>query len=165
MFSTINAEENEVFVEKNEFKNVGVSDSIISCNGTTVTSSVSLNMPGAENYFLIEVENTGSIPFKLKSIQDLDTNDIYTVEEITAGGAIYKEHSENTSITTMFAFDDLMDDPSASENGYVTNKIIPGGKAVFYLHNFWQKTDDTQLTEALTLKTNLKLNFEQVTSE
>ena len=40
--SCMNAEENELFVEKNEFKNVGVSDSIISCNGTTVTSSVSL---------------------------------------------------------------------------------------------------------------------------
>ena len=179
--SCMNATDNSNFIEANRaYKNVDISNPSISCSNNTITSSVTLNRPGSIHTFLIEVENTGTIPFRLKSVENVKNGSIATIENVELSDYDLFISDEVNYIYTSFLFDSIWEDPETIENGYVepnyigdsypfntynfTNVIIPGGKAVFYIETWWQEIATESLPNGVDLNSEYKLNFEQITN-
>ena len=155
-----------------------VENPIININGNAVTTSVTLGSPGSYYGFGIRLENTGSIPAKLKSIKDLtrnvvildkDTQNIdYTVYEIGT--------EQNGLRVTLFNEDGYVDDYQYGVDDYVRSTdsfgdpdamlsaVLEPGEYLYFFFDYAWLTSSTIQEEDLTLSWNVQFNFEQVTA-
>ena len=149
----------------------------ISIKDNVVTTSVSLKNPGAYYTFGVKMENTGSIPARVKSIRDLTNNSIiydrdtntygdyfYNVgegqnlmgAELWVGAGYYSDYADSPEDYTRIA------EAGVSE-GFGDAILDPGESAYFFFTYNWNE-NATSSESSLSLSWNVQINFEQVTA-
>lgn len=149
----------------------------ITCENSVVTSQVTFTRPGSRMLFYVEVENTGTIPYKLKSVEDLDTGDIVDVNNPST--SLSKESGGKGVYMSMLPDGLGWNEPDENgyiEPGYITfvegwanyifeNIITPGGKQIFYIESHWSDLkNQPDVGDGVSVTGRFKLNFEQVTN-
>ena len=152
---------------------------VMSINDNVVTTSVSLKNPGATYTFGVKMENTGSIPARIKSIKDL-TNDsiIFDRDTNTYGDYFYSVGEKPNTIRAEFLFEggytsdfagSPEDYPRFTEQGILDpdafiNAVLDPGESIYFFFEYSWNKNATKSEENLSLTWNIQFNFEQVTA-
>ena len=143
-----------------------------------VTTNVIFGMPGSRHAFGIRIENTGTIPVKLKSIKDLTRNVVIIDKDNDNNN--YAEYSvingTNEVVAILFNETGYVDDyeygvdDMMRDNDYFSNPdamlsavLDPGEFMYFFFEYAWVVTS-TIPGDDLTLSWDVQFNFEQVTT-
>ena len=170
-------DDNQTYVDNDmETMRGGVENATITCENSVVTSSVTLTRPDSSVWFYIEVENTGTIPYKLKSVENLDTGEVGDIDNSSA--MMYSTNVEKKLsvefIPAMLSWDGADENgftetvytPEGSWEDYLFENIVtPGKKQVFYINARWGSYENQpSVGEGVSVTGRFKLNFEQVTN-
>ena len=145
-------------------------------NGNTVNTSVTLGMPGSSKVFGIRAKNTGTIPAKLKSIKNVNTNE-FVLDKEGSGNSSYVIGSTNAAnrnaliaeiMTDSGWGDDYESDITAGERwpdlldpAMLDAVLDPGEEAYYFIEYRWADTSIAQ-GEPLNLSVTYEINFEQI---
>ena len=147
-----------------------ISNANINVSGDTVTTGVTLGMPGSAKQFVIKVENTGTIPVYLKSITDENGKEY----DGGVGGYVAGKEVQNADRTTMIivdvypegnAFGDYEDEMWGYFDGSagvaeLSEYILDPGEVTYYsIEYVWPSVATSQ--EPLTVTFTANLNWQQ----
>ena len=150
---------------------------IMSINDNEVSTSVTLKNPGATYTFSVKMENTGSIPARIKSIKDLTNNNIiFDRETDTYGNTFFFVGESSNTISAEMLFDggyasDYADSPEdytrvieqVIDNDAFYNAVLDPGESVYFFFAYRWSELATKSEENLSITWNVQFNFEQVT--
>lgn len=167
-------EDVSVVMDKGEYGLV--SNAEISCNNNVVNASATLGAPGSYKWFRVMVENTGTIPARLKKVVELNDPD-FVVEKDNNAGMIANllKSSDNTNVAQVELYPGatFWDDYETTEEDWgmiewfwddaILDAVLdPGETAYFYVYIEWGSRS-TSSAEALTPTMNAKMTWEQIT--
>lgn len=148
-----------------------VTDSNITINGDIITASATLGAPGSGKQILLKVENTGTIPARLKSVTDENGNEPpiltnwYGKKLCQADGVscIYVEIFPDMNYEFDYSeWDYAQADGGPNEELLYQAVLDPGESTYYFIHFYWGKNSISQ--EEMSLDYTFKLNWEQVTN-
>ena len=156
------------------YKDIGIiSASNININDNVVTTNVTLGAPGSTKYFIIKVENTGTIPAYLKSVTD-ENNKAYEVGITSYFAGKQVQNSEGTTwlyadMTPEGSYDSDYEDEywgffdNTINVSFLKDYVLDPGESTYYLFEYgWSSHSTSQ--EQLSISFTAKLNWEQVTA-
>ena len=153
-----------------------VENPTIGVSNNEVTSSVTLGAPGSYHVFGIKVKNTGSIPARLKSIEDITNGTVlFGSEDATYfNGHCVGERNKNQICADLSWEDgywnDYEDDitagtrfTDATYDDAMLEAILDPGEETYYFINYRWDENSTEQGEPLNLNWKIKINWEQIT--
>ena len=149
-----------------------ITNSSIDITDNVVTANVTLGAPGSYKKYMIEIKNTGSIPVKLKSIENVSTD---TSIEWIQGIDFFKSSADGKSGIRIALSPDggYMDDYSIKgywidntatmDDETLLSAVLDPGESTYYeISHEWSSESTSQ--EEISMTLSLKFNWEQVTS-
>ena len=147
----------------------------IVANNNIITTNVELGAPGSYHTFGIKVTNTGSIPAKLKSIEDITQGKVmfgtedasyemgYGVGEVSKN-FILAELSLDSGWTSDYEDDITLRWPEGGFIDEMLDAVLDPGEEVYYFITYSWGRNSTEQGEPLSLNWQIKINWEQVTN-
>ena len=123
-------------------------------------------------YDIINIENTGTIPVKLKSIENVSAD---TAIEEAGGMRFFKRSSDGNSVVEVYVWPDggYFDDysakgywfdnsPALDDENLLAAVLDPGESTYYEISHEWTSSSTSQ--EEISMTLSLKFNWEQVTA-
>ena len=161
----------EVYGPDNNGEDGIVLNSSAIAKNNIITTSATLGAPGSEKWFVVKVENTGSIPAHFKSVTDENGNELTDEHGLGWYGDVVTNNDKTTYMEIGIwpdanYFDDYEDGPYTHEvipdNDVLREAILdPGEVTYYYIGYYWSDRSTSQ--EELSLTWKAKINWEQVT--
>ena len=146
----------------------------ISVSNNVVTTNVELGSPGSFHTFGIKVKNTGTIPAKLKSVEDITNGNFLfgTDDANRETGTCVGELNKNQICATLYWdsgwLTDYEDDvtlrwPDFAWDEGMLDAVLDPGEETYYIIVYSWPDKSTEQGEPLNLNWQIKINWQQVT--
>ena len=151
-----------------------VENPTISVSNNVVTTNVELGAPGSYHVFGIKVTNTGTIPAKLKSIEDITQGNVIIGTEDASYDDFYclGEVNKNRMCVELDFDDGFWEDYERDvtertlEPGLddaMLDAVLDPGEEVYYTLRYSWASNSTEQGDPLNLNWRIKFNWEQIT--